>query len=822
MGQLANLLKTNFSAGEVSPSMFGRVDTKRHQNGAAEVQNFVVRPQGPLVRRMGSAYLGEVKSSANATRLIPFQFSNTQTYALEFGNNVIRFWKDKALILSAGVPIELASPYSSADVAAIYFAQSADVIYLAHPSYPPQKLSRLSDTSWTIANAKFDDGPYRAQTDVDKQVTFWLTSILVRATLKSTVAEFVVGDVGKYIEYWKGGFLYIGKVITYVNTTTVTIEPVENIVDVGSLDRQAVITYNNFTKQALASLAIWSSETEYNYIKIAGQWLYLMDHSNTPLSSGGISYDVMNVNATKPTVKVTTGKMAYSAEVRTAVLNSSSAAFTTVQDVGRQFRMFLSNRAVWGTITTVSSTVQCVVALGSRVPTDPRNGLVFLNDASTLDWRLGAWYVGNYPRAVTFHQGRLVFAGTTLEPNRGWMSESDDYVSFATSNLFSEVIDSSSINFGIASGSINTILWLQSGSVLIIGTVGEEFVVKPSSSGDTITPSNISITTQTSYGSKENIRPIKVGPAVIFAQQHGQRIRELSYDYQIDSYMGNDITIVSEHIFRKHLSAGYMAYQQIPNSIIWFTCQDGNLVSLTYEKEQEVYAWANHSLGGSGFVESIIALPSPTLNQDEVYMIVRRTINGATKRYVEVLSPEYSPTSVNDYVGMKYLDCHLSKNQAASTTVTELGHLEGQTVQVLANYAVHPDCVVASGQITLNYAATNVTVGYGFTSYVKTLSMEGGDERGTAQGKLKKIKRVDIELLSSIGIGYGRTLTDAGQARPFRESEAVLGAPPTLFTGFKQLTDDSGFNADGQFYILQGQPYPLSILSLMPIYKINE
>lgn len=827
MAQNANLFKTNFSSGEISPSMGGRLDVTRHKNGAAEVNNFVVRPQGPLVRRMGTRFLGEVSDSSKKTEIIPFQFSTTQTYLLEFGDFTLRIWKNRELLESGGIPIEIATVYPESAVKQLYYAQSADVMYIAHPLFPPQKVSRISDTNWTIEDAPFEDGPYRITRQEDRNTTLWLTNFLHRATITSTLSEFVVGDVGKFVEFWKDGLLIIGEIKTFISGTQVTIEPKENVVDIGSLDTKAVINYNSADTKVVSSLAIWSSETEYSYVKVENEWRYITTHDPIPRQVGtppnAYSADCMNLdNGLKPTMKLTSGKLLFSNETITATLRASQDFFTDVQDIGRHFRMDLGGRIVWGWVTSFTNTKQASVRLGVRIPADPRNGQVFKNDATTTEWRYGAWFKDNYPSCVTFHQGRLVFAGTSLEPNRGWMSESDDFVSFATTNIFAEVLDSSGINFGIASGEVNTILWLQSGPVLLIGTIGEEFQIKPTSLGEALTPTNMNVTGQTSYGSKEGIRPIKIGPSTLFVQQHGQRTRELVYSFEIDSFTAADTTIVSEHIFREHTSAVSMCYQQIPNSLLWFVCEDGKLVSLTFEKEQQVYAWSNHSLGGDGFVESIATIPSTESKQDELYMVVRRTIDGVTKRYLEVMVPDFYPENPQDKTNMVYLDCSLTYEGTPITTMTGLDHLEGEEISLLVNGAVHPNRTVISGQVDLQLSATSVIAGYSYVSHVRTLPEEGGSPTGTSHGKLKKIVRVDIQLLDSIGLKFGRTMDSAKYPKSFRETQGNMGQSPDLFTGFLELTDDSGFNKDGQFYILQDQPYPLNILALMPIVKVNE
>lgn len=818
MPQKANLLKTNFSSGAVSPLVFGRTDITRNQNGAAEINNMIVQPHGGVTRRMGTIFNNEVKSSGKATISIPFIFNDDISYVLEFGEFYVRFIRDHVLLA-----IEVATPYTEADLADIDFCQSADVLYITSPNHYPRTLSRFSDLVWQLDLLVHEDGPYRNPVYTDKDTTLRLTSIDIFARLTSTVAEFVPGDVGKSVEYYDEGFPVIGLIATYINATTVDIRPRENVVDFASIDKQAVITYAAGPARIRSSLSIWSSETEYSYIKVDGTWRYATTHNPVPEDAGGYSTDVLNSDSAQdPTMKVTTGFLSIVLNSLSAVLTSSSDIFSDPRDIGRQFRLTLGGRNVWGTILTVTSARSCTVSLGVSVPLDGRNRLNYLHNATTVNWRLGAWYVGNYPAIVSIHQQRLVFAQTSAEADRVWMSQSDDYVSFSTANKFAEVLDNSALNFRVGSGEVSPIRWIQSGPVLLIGTQTGEYQVKPSSISEPLTPTNIAITPQTTYGGIKQVKPIKIGSATLFIQKHGVSLREMSYSFEIDSFTASDLTIIAEHIIRKNGFAIDMCYQQIPATILWVACSNGKLLSFTYEKEHQVFAWAEHELP-SGYVESMCCIPNNGGNKDEVYFVVRRFIDGGTKRYIEYMAPEFQPSSETDKLGMIYLDCSRYYNGAPTTIVTGLDHLEGEVVGILANESVHPPRTVIAGQVDLDYAAERVYVGINFRSYLKTLPQEGGSKIGTAMGKIKKLQRVDALVSSTIGLKYGRSLPEfSTQPMTFIKPEFTIGQSPDLYSGFLELTDDSGFNKDGQFFIVQDQCYPLNILSLMPTVIVNE
>lgn len=904
-------IQTNFTAGEVSPLIRGRIDINRYFNGVEKLQNFIVRPQGGISHRMGSRYADEVYDSSKATILRRFEFSVSQAFMLEFSPTRIRVYKDGALIKSAGVPIVVTTPYAEAHLADLKFTQSADVLYIFHPLYQTRTLSRVTDTNWVLAVFSNEDGPYL---DIDsRDYSMTLTNIVNRATLKSTAADFVVGDVNKYVEFPYKNKLLIGKIITYVDANTVTIEPYENVIDIENIDSRAVLEYaggsssngtllfnganrtltlpintdigapngtqivlptnttitpatspsvggeyfvmpngatidtptgitvtpENFKTIALpsgvqyqsssaewpnrirASLSIWSTESENSYIKVNGIWYktgkhYLQQESYDAAPGGTTSADIMEVTAT-PTMKATTGILSFSAHTITATLTCSGSVFSNSTDVGRQFRLEFSTEQVWGTITAYTSGTQVSVSLGRMMPPAKNRQDTYLDNATTLTWRLGAWFTNNYPSCGTIHEERFVAAGSPLQPQTIWLSKSADYVNFAPTDEQSKVLDDSAITYTISSNQLNSIIWVESSTVLLIGTIGGEWQTKATTINEPITPTNISVVQQTPFGS-DSIKPTKVGSAILFVQRTGTKLRELLYEYQSDSYAAKDLTIVSEHILHKFGGAVSVAYQKDPNSIFWLAAADGTLIGMTYEKDQEVIAWHRHVIGGTfasgqAVVESIDAIPSTDGTYDVLYMVVKRTINGSTKRYVEYLEKDFRPTSKTDKTGMFYVDSGLSYSGAATNTLSGLTHLIGQTVKIVGDGTLRDSAVVnGSGQVTVSgNAVTSAHVGLYATAIMTPLPIESGSMSGTAQGKIKRVQRIFLRVVDSIGFYFGPS-----------ESAQSPHLPREMYAATSLVTDDIGkdleqdYGLTGQYTITQPEPMPLTILSLMP------
>lgn len=884
----ANHIQTNVTAGEISPLVYGRVDTSKYQNAAARVENFIVKPHGPLWMRHGTKYLGEVKDSSNKTILHPFMFSTEQAYILEFGHQYIRIYKDEELLEDGGVPVEIATPYDSDDLENLYFAQSADVLFITHTAYPPKTLSRLTPTTWVLADYDPEDGPYMDKDD--DAATLWLSSVLYRATIKSTANDFASGDVGKFVEYIDDGFPVVGEIKTFVSAKEVTVEPRDNVVATSSIDPRAIVDYaaadGPFPNRLRATTAIWGVEAENAYIKVGGSWYLTASHlpmpeespeekvsktsgslivgkyyrivnnsgsadwtnvgapnndqdtvfkatGTTPTSWGtgelvpypramAFSFDVIEVVSTLTMVS-TSGNLSVSNKKITATMHASEDTFDSGRDVGRKFRLKFANEQVWGHVTSVTSATEAEVELGRSIPIDPKQPNKYLSEAKTKDWRWGAWYVGNYPRCVTIHDQRLVFAGTPAEPQTVWMSMSAEYFSMRPTEPDSAVLDNNAITVTIGSSTVNSIVWLQSSAVLLIGTIGGEWQISASNLKDPLTPSDVTALPQTSRGSREGGGTIvRAHSAILFIQRAGTKLLELKYSYEVDRYITRDLTILSEHILRDTEYAKTVVFQQEPNNLLWIVTNSGQLVCCTFEPDQEVIAWSRHQIGGDGIVESAAVIPSMSGNEDDLYLIVKRTINGSTKRYIEKLTKDFHPQNAQDKDDMVFLDSYVTGTSPGALYAVDVSHLIGETVTIVADGSVRPPQTIESdGLARVAEGAKVIHVGLPYQALIKTLPVEAGSAFGTAQGKVKRVYKVAIRVNNSIGMSLGVD-EDNLDLVSFRSSSGLMDQSPDFFTGDKIFPLDSKWETDGSFFIAQTQPYPLNIVAWMPIVKTNE
>ena len=744
--------KQNFTAGELSPRLFGRTDLGRYDNGAQIIQNFIVQPHGGLTRRPGTRFVREVKTSANKTRLIPFQFNVEQAYILEFGNNYFRIFKDGGIIVDgSNVPIEVTTPYATADLPGLKFAQSADIMYLVHPDYAPRKITRTSHTAWTIDTVDLKRG---AMGDTNLTSTTLTASARTgTVTITASANTFVSTDVGRLVKLHDG----FAKISSYTSATSVD-ATVESLADGRS---ELMPSYTSTT------ISFHEGDPDATGL----------EHNDRIEDSDG---DFI-VQGFKAGMKITSSG--------TVSNNRSGMLIVDVTD----------------TVITLAPGID--VAAESAGSSFTLNGDLIADNA----WQLGAFSdTTGWPRAVAFYEQRLVFGGTATQPQTIFFSQGGDFENFERGTDADD-----GLVYTIGSNEVNVIRYLASGKNLIVGTSGGEFVVRASGFDEPLNPTNTQIKQQTTYGSAD-IQPMQVGNATLFLQRAKRKMRELVFSNESDSYVAPDMTILAEHITEGGIDE--FAYQQEPDSVAWCVRSDGVLACMTYRREEQVVAWQRHIIGGTdAVVESVAVIPGD-LDEDQVYVIVKRTINGATKRYVEYLSGFDFGTDITDAF---FVDSGLTYDGSAATIISGLDHLEGETVQILADGSTHPDKTVSSGQITLDRSASKVHVGLGFTSKVETLRIDAGSASGSAQGKTKRISEVTVRLYRSVGLKVG-TSTSELDTIPFRSSAAGMGQAVPLFTGDKTIEFRGGFDDDATIVVQQDQPLPTSLLAIFPTVSVFD
>lgn len=657
-----NFIQTNFTSGEVSPQIEGRVDLVKYGNSAATLNNVFVRVFGGAYRRPGTYYADTTKLSTGAVRLLPFQFSTTQAYIIEAGDQYFRFYKDSGILMSTN-PVEISTNYLAANLFELQYAQDADTMYVTHTGHPIRKLTRSSHYLWSLAQVEFTGGPWmpdNAETAVTMQAS-------------------------------------------------------------GS-DGNVTVTASGYSFQA------------------------------------GHSGSLLRIGASNGYVQITE-------------VSSSAVALATVKN----------------TLKTV---------------------------AATDNWAMGAWNVENgFPQAVSFFEQRLYFAGTKAQPQTIWGSTEESYEDFTPGSDASD-----SVSFTLADNQVNAIRWLAAGKSLALGTLGGNFIMKSDSSSGPISPTNINIKKETTYGA-DLIMPKRIGNAVVYVQRNNLTIRELSYNFEEDSQLSNDVTILSEHITKSGVKD--MDFQEAPDGILWVVLKNGKMATLTRLAQQDVLAWTRHDTQGSFLSVAVI----PNGNEDQVWVATQRscgysatTTNGYV-RMIEYFKPFIQPDSQADSF---YVDCGLSYLGTGSyaKTVTGLTHLNSRSVSILGDGAVYPNQQITGGSITITTSCGTIHVGLSYTSTIKTSRLEAGSVTASTQGLIKRIYKSIVRLWRSLGCSVGNETTQ--DIVLFRDSSMAMGQAPSLYTGDKEIQFPVGWNKPAQVYITQSQPLPLNVLAIMSKVEISQ
>lgn len=731
----------SFNSGELSPWLDGRADFEQLPKGLRVCENIIPLIQGPATKRPGTRFVASTKFPSKRAILASFVFSDEQAYILEIGDLYVRFYTDRGQVVSGGTPYEVATPFLEADLPLLRFTQSADVLYFAHTSYAPRKLSRFAPTNWTLTEIAFKNGPFVEENIVTTAAAIQVSDVTGSVTMTASSAFFTSNMVGSLLKLRApvGGYVLpnweAGKVVS-----------------AGEIFRFNTNVYQS----ALGGTT----------------------GGNPPVHTEGEEKDGV------PGVSWRFVNQGFGSVRITSVTDSTHAA---------------------GDVTLELPKSATTLALG----------------LPTTRWSLGEWSEGRgYPSTVTFFGDRLYWAGSRTRPQTVWGSVVGDYENYQAGTL-----DDTALTLTINSSDVNAIRWMVGDEKgLLIGTVGGEWIMRPSNANEALTPFNAQAVRATDYGSN-SVRPTRVGKAVLFVQRAARKLREFAYLIDVDGFKAPDMTVRADHISRTGFTD--LAFQSQPNSVVWAPRVDGTLCGFTYEREQEATAWHRHILGGysdagrttQAIAEAVAAIPSPSGDRDDLWLIVQRYVDGATVRYVEWLTPVFDHETAQD--DAFFIDSGLTYDGAAATTISNLDHLEGETVSILADGAVHPDRTVTAGEVTLDHAASKVQVGLGFRARLQTERTNSGAADGTAQGKLKRIIKLGIRLYRTGGFSFGGAFDKLDEAT-LRSSDDPMGSAPALYTGDLEETWPYGWERDGCICIESATPTPLTILALMPVLETTS
>ena len=815
--------QTNFTSGEISPKLFGQVDFKKYNNAVETMENMIVFPQGGTTRRYGSRFVCEVKNSANATRLIPFEFNIEQSYILEFGNLYIRFYKDNGQITEATKTVtaitkanpavvtvsshgysngdhiwlndvggmtevnarrytianvttntfelsgvnstnyttytsggtaakvyEITTEYTSSQLSEIQFAQSADVMYLVHPSHEPTKLTRTGHTNWSISDVDFEKGPYLDENTTSTTLTTSATTVGTGRTLTASADLFASTDVGRLVKV-KGGH---GKITGFTSATVVTYE-IFTAVGTGSATTEWQLgAYSNTTGFPRAvsffeQRLLYGGSTSYPQTIWASQ-SGLYDNFDEGEADAADAF-IYTIAANK------VNTIRWLAPSKDLIVGTAGSEYKVGRPTGEPLKpdnVNIAQQTTYGVYPARPIQIGNVILFIQRQQKKIREFYYkFEDDAySAPDMTILSEHItGNGITEVDFAQ----------EPDSVYWAIREDGVFLGMTYQREE----------------NVVAWHRH---IFGGKTGSATV------------------TVTDYAN------IPVGSRIVLTKSDGSKVTftsETAGSSSPSSSLGfrpntNNNTTADNIFTAINAHADFTVANPAANIVTITETSPQATGLLTVETTDSTRLAATSETHSKA--KSVASIPEG--GEDQVWVIIERVINGSTVQYVEYLS---STANMDSYL--------TGTVNSSSTSVTSLDHLEGEKVQIVIGDAVYPPQTVTNGAITVDIptelSTKTIDVGLGFTSTLKTLKPEFGGQAGTSQGRKKRYNEVMVRFLNTVGA----TIND--DQLPFRSSATPMGQNIPEFTGDKRVTN-LGWDRDGQITVKQTQPLPMTILGI--------
>lgn len=818
------LHQADFSRGEISPLLGSRNNVDFWSQSLFLCRNFNVLTHGGLRRRSGTVFVAECADINKKSRLFPFIFSEEQAYVLEFNGKAsgnLRFLALRGLLYSGASPYAITHPYAEDKLNRLSYVQINDVAYIANRSYYPRKLSRMGDIDWSIALHELKNGPYLP---VDTKGTILTPASTGHITPAMTGLTTPSGTVSS-----SSGTAAAWRVFDRDRTEEITIDNASS----------GWVQYQFASSAKRVADAYWITSPDNSPSDMFTEWEFQGSNDGTNFTtldsrSGEVGwgssetryFDFLNEtafeyyrltfrggggeNAADTTISEIAIHQAAEDQTPFDLTASSLAGINSgdgfqSSDVGRSIRVMGGDgRWRWLKITSVTSTSVVKVQMHGHA----------LPDLSPFSrWQLGAIAEDTgYPNAVTLYNERVFFAGTEAKPTTVYGSKQGIFDDFGASD---PVTETDGLNLTLLSSRMNEITWLADDVNLVAGSAGELRSIGPADQTSGFSAVNLQQFKGPTSGASR-IQPLSIGGVILYVGAGGTKIRELVLGEQA-RYVAPELSLIGEHYFKSGIVD--WAFAERPDPTIYAVTADGLLCAITYDREQRVVGFARHDFGGK--VESVAVIPSADAGYDDVYMVVNRTINTEGKRYIEVMERPFDG-DIDVVAGAFHVDCGLRYSGAAISTVTGLGHLEGETVVALADGNVIRDLVVEGGQVDLGFEAKAISIGLPYTSRAITLPIAGPQQDGTLFGRRRKAMGFSIDVLNSGAVKVGSySPADMGsdeafclEEQLFNTGDAIFGNEVQLHTGFRKCQfDGSWADGDAQIVMETDEPLPLLIRS---------
>ena len=811
-------LKASFNGGEFSPFVEGRTDVSKYPNACSILENFLPLVQGPILRRGGTRFVQEIRNSAQRSWLYKFRFNINQSFTIEFGDQYLRFFTNRGPVVETAKVITGATQANPCVITSVgHGFATGDYIYIASVVGMTQlngkyfKVTNLTANTFSLQDQDGNNINSTAFTAYSSGgtasrvltvVTPYLVADLVLASGEFALSFEQSGDV-LYITHKTGK--YQPRKLTRLSSTSWTITTLDTAngpfkdlnTTTGTTVYASAATGVGITVTASSAIflanhvgSLFLIEREYKTATTQPQWEVgkAVVIGNLRVS-GNNTYEAMNA-ATTGSVKPTHTDGVVSDGAVNWQYNHSNFGVVRITAIG--------GGGTTATCDVVTRLPESVVGVGN----------------TTYKWAHSLFSAQEgWPELVRIHLERL----TLFRGIRWAASVSGDYENFAK-RIGGEITKDAAIT-GVLPSADSTRWVISQGEFLLAGTASSVIAISKITTSDPFGPGNVQALAQNGEGSGP-IDPYIVGDEIVFASRSGRSLMGTKYDAIPLKYVAGDLSTLSDHLIKAGLAQ--VCYCQEPYSILFAATKDGSLVGFTFDRTQDVLAWHPHPVGGSGYVESVIENPAPDGTRDDLWMIVKRTINGVTRRYVEYVEAEFDGTDAT-IADAFYVDCGLTYSGASTSTISGLDHLKNTTVSILANGAVHPQKTVsATGTVTLDFPVTKAQIGLQMTAKMRTMRIEGGSQQGTAQGKTKRTDQILLRVYKSLG---GYVGPNEAQLDPliYREADAPMDTPPAMVSGdLEPIPFDDDYTTEGYWMVVCPDPHPFNIITTSPRCNVYE
>jgi hypothetical protein len=841
------MMLNSFAAGELSPTLYGRVDLEKYHTGLQTCRNAFVDYRGGITRRAGTRLVGPARDTTQKVRLVPFTYSTVQSYVLVFGNFSIRVIRNGGLVTE-----------------------------------PTKTISR-SGVTYTSTAHGYSTGDWISVTDLVQPIFvtvvdadhFTTTDVYSGASVSSnstTAARiFTLGTP------WGSGDIFKLKFTQSFDTLTIT----------HPLTQTRNLTRTQHWVWTLSLVDPSTSIAAPTIVSVVGT-LSGAPPAGTTLDTG-IGFQVTAVDAAgqegNPSSLVS--GLYYGLNMETLPV---TVTVTWNSVLGADHYNIYATTLTHGVAVDPGAPTGYI---GTSVSTSFKDSDILPDFSKAPPTHQNPFASSNYPSVATYFDQRRVFANSNTDPQTLWMSKPGQFNNFDTSSPANDGDALTLTLSSVQSAAIRALLPMPDG--MLVFTQSGVYKVSGGGQNTGIKVSSLLARAQNYIGITDGVPPIPVNFEIFFVQEKGAIIRALTYNFYTSTYEPADLTILSNHLFTGHTIVDW-AYAEHPYKLVWLVREDGQLLCLTYLKDQKLQGWTRHDT--NGLVESVCSITEN--GTDSVYIAVKRFINGAWTRYIEqfqskdltqgvefswyvdaaldygsiypladitfsaatgsgqaaasasvfgsgdvgkVIRAANGLATVTSFVDAAHVNITWNRNPtdliqpdplttaavtvrpqlsgawtmaAKVTSLSGLNHLNNMQVSYLADGVPGVGTVSSTGTLTIPTAASKVIVGLGFRTQCQTLDLEPSGQ--STQGKRKRVLNVIAKVEDTGVLQWGSSFSEM---TPWVDIYGSLSATG-LMSGEQPLGVDQFYDYGGRICWQQDQPLPMTILSLVPEISVGD